>query len=85
LIEFQKSYYYAWQWKRSNSQDKLVDINNKIQPNRNKIKQILSSEIIRALEVYMNPYLDWTIQFQKMVEKLTISVTKLMKTNKNIM
>ena len=55
----------------------------KIKSKSNKIKQISSSEIIQTLGVHMNPCLDWSVQFQKMREKMTSSVSKIINTNMN--
>ena len=46
LIELNKSYYYAWQWKHVNGIDKLVNIEIKIKTKQENIKQIKILETI---------------------------------------
>ena len=80
-ISEQKIYQYSWQWKCVNGIRSISNINNTLSVKGHPVKQLNHDEATRSLGVWFQPNLLWNTQFQKMREKMVVSIKKLMNTS----
>jgi len=80
VIEFEKSKYYAWQWKWSQGLKKIKNLNVTIELNTHEINSVKCEESQKTLGVYMTPSMSWSTQFIQMVEKMKEAIHKLANT-----
>ena len=80
FIEVNKCNYFAWQWKWSQGQKKIVNRNATIELEKHKINEVECTKSIKTLGIYMTPAMTWSKQFSQMVEKMRDAINKLANT-----
>ena len=82
-VQYDKTYYFSWKWKRTNGKFEIVTAECELKINDKTIKQLNAKEAIRTLGVQMCPQVQWKDQFKVMKEKMIESIAKLNNTEIN--
>jgi len=77
LIEQNKSMFFAWQWKWTQGNKRILDKKVTITINNEQVKERPCEESEKTLGVYISPSMKWVKQFQSMMEKMREAVFKL--------
>ena len=52
-VQYDKTYYFSWKWKRTNGKFEIVTVECELKINNKTIKELNTKEAIRTLGVYM--------------------------------
>ena len=77
-IQQTKIMFYCWQWFYENGDQKIMQLEAKIEVHGEQIQLIDVKQSTRTLGVHLTPALNWTGQFEVMRKKLNQSITKIM-------